>query len=501
LSTLANLSSTQSAIQSDIVVVDGNVDTLVSEIGSGRITGIKTKTDTIAWTDVDAILTDTADMQPKVTTLISEIGSGNITGIKTATDTIAWTDVTAILTDTADIQPRISNVQTNLNDLITDLIVSRNAVNDNAATTTGFITDLTSSVDDFYNGQLIVFTTGDLAGQVRAIIDYNGATKAISVDALSSAPDSTDSFTVLSTGPIMSSVNVASIWNYATRTLTDAVLDSGSLSTLAELTSEFTEIKGTAWTESDTLATVHDFVDDIDGRFTDARAGYLDKINNATYGVEAIKDLVDAVDSSTELNARFDEVKGAGWSTADTLQSVKSYATDLDTHLTDTRIGYLDNLNISESMQTGVLDKLDDINSAVQASRSSGDTITLEGDLSIIRNAVDSVMADMDALEQMSAKMQDLKLTGATMESLYGGLSQISKNIEEIHKVQGVDIDAGKFGSGISKGQISDIGSIKDKTAEIRAMVELSQEILAQRSDAPVTQSWMEFEKAEGEEE
>jgi len=32
-------------------------------------------------------------------------------------------------------------------------------------------------------------------------------------------------------------------------------------------------------------------------------------------------------------------------------------------------------------------------------------------------------------------------------------------------------------------------------------MVELSQEILAQRSDAPVTQSWMEFEKAEGEEE
>jgi len=107
----------------------------------------------------------------------------------------------------------------------------------------------------------------------------------------------------------------------------------------------------------------------------------------------------------------------------------------------------------------------------------------------------------MDALEQMSAKMQDLKLTGATMESLYGGLSQISKNIEEIHKVQGVDIDAGKFGSGISKGQISDIGSIKDKTAEIRAMVELSQEILAQRSDAPVTQSWMEFEKAEGEEE
>jgi hypothetical protein len=70
---------------------------------------------------------------------------------------------------------------------------------DAAATTTTFITGLTSSVDDFYNDSMLVFTDGALAGQVRAIYDYIGATKTIILEeALTSAPVNGVAFAVVS---------------------------------------------------------------------------------------------------------------------------------------------------------------------------------------------------------------------------------------------------------------------------------------------------------------
>lgn len=69
-------------------------------------------------------------------------------------------------------------------------------VNDAAATTTSFVTTLTSAVDDFYNGRIITFNTGALAGQQREITDYVGATKTVTVAALTSAPANGVAFTV-----------------------------------------------------------------------------------------------------------------------------------------------------------------------------------------------------------------------------------------------------------------------------------------------------------------
>lgn len=69
-------------------------------------------------------------------------------------------------------------------------------VNDAGATTTAFITTLTSAVDDFYNGRIITFNTGALAGQQREITDYVGATKTVTVAALTSAPANGVAFTV-----------------------------------------------------------------------------------------------------------------------------------------------------------------------------------------------------------------------------------------------------------------------------------------------------------------
>jgi hypothetical protein len=70
---------------------------------------------------------------------------------------------------------------------------------DASASTTTFVTGLTSAVDDFYNDSMLVFTDGALAGQVRSIVDYVGATKTIILEeALTSAPVNGVAFTIVS---------------------------------------------------------------------------------------------------------------------------------------------------------------------------------------------------------------------------------------------------------------------------------------------------------------
>jgi hypothetical protein len=70
---------------------------------------------------------------------------------------------------------------------------------DASATTTTFITGLDSAVDNFYNDSMLVFTDGALAGQVRAIVDYVGATKTIVLEEpLTSAPVNGVAFTIVS---------------------------------------------------------------------------------------------------------------------------------------------------------------------------------------------------------------------------------------------------------------------------------------------------------------
>lgn len=68
-------------------------------------------------------------------------------------------------------------------------IATDGVVNDAAATTTSFVVGGTITVNDFFNDQVLVFTTGALAGQSKPVLDYDGATKTITLsEALTSAP-------------------------------------------------------------------------------------------------------------------------------------------------------------------------------------------------------------------------------------------------------------------------------------------------------------------------
>lgn len=70
-------------------------------------------------------------------------------------------------------------------------------VNDAGATTTTFIgSGFTEATDDHFNGRLITFLTGALAGQQTDITDYTGATQTFTVTALTEAPANGVSFVI-----------------------------------------------------------------------------------------------------------------------------------------------------------------------------------------------------------------------------------------------------------------------------------------------------------------
>ena len=57
-------------------------------------------------------------------------------------------------------------------------------------------TALTEATDDHYNGRILTFVTGAVAGQSTDITDYNGTTNELTVTALTNAPSSGDAFVI-----------------------------------------------------------------------------------------------------------------------------------------------------------------------------------------------------------------------------------------------------------------------------------------------------------------
>jgi len=79
------------------------------------------------------------------------------------------------------------------------LVSTDGQVDDASATATSFVSNLTETVDDYWNEKVINFISGNLVGQSRVIYDYDGTTKTISVEeAFTSAPDNSSEFIILS---------------------------------------------------------------------------------------------------------------------------------------------------------------------------------------------------------------------------------------------------------------------------------------------------------------
>lgn len=190
-SAIVNPTATKSFTNTTIAVtsaVAGNVGGTVGGI-AGTITSLDaldTAQDTQHATTQSAIsaLNDVA-----ATDIVS---GGAITTSGGAVSTV--TAVTNRVTANTDQIAGSATAATNLSSSAAGLVPS--TVNDASATTTSFVTALTEATDDHYNGRIITFTSGALAGQSTDITDYNGTTKAVTVTALTEAPANGVSFVI-----------------------------------------------------------------------------------------------------------------------------------------------------------------------------------------------------------------------------------------------------------------------------------------------------------------
>lgn len=150
-------------------------------------------------TNINDIETDTSNMQPKL-------------GTPAGADMSA--DIAAVQSDTDDIQSRIPAALSSGN-MKTDVLaisgttaeadkleeVMLGVVNSTAATgtlsTTQMTTNLTEATDDHYNGRQVVFVGGVLDGQATDITDYDGASKMITMTAVTEAPVNGQKFNIV----------------------------------------------------------------------------------------------------------------------------------------------------------------------------------------------------------------------------------------------------------------------------------------------------------------
>jgi hypothetical protein len=75
-------------------------------------------------------------------------------------------------------------------------IVTGNAIT-GTLSTTAFTTDLTEATSDHFNGRIVIFTSGVLTAQASDITDYDGATKTVTVTAMTEAPSNGDDFVIV----------------------------------------------------------------------------------------------------------------------------------------------------------------------------------------------------------------------------------------------------------------------------------------------------------------
>lgn len=95
-------------------------------------------------------------------------------------------DVLALNTLDTNNQTKLTNLLAGLLPFVGSAVVDTGTP---AATTTAFQTNLSSSVDNFYKGMVVEFTSGALTGQSGHILSYVGSTKvATLVSALTAAP-------------------------------------------------------------------------------------------------------------------------------------------------------------------------------------------------------------------------------------------------------------------------------------------------------------------------
>ena len=197
-----------------IVADERGTDNVV--VPTSDITAIKTKTDQLAFTvsnqvDANSLTggTSPADIWTYATRTIT---SGGITAQEV--EDAVW-DASASNHNTGGTYGK------HLRQIKEGQVSTDGEVNDASATAGSFITNLTSSTDEFYDDLVIAFISGNLQGQSRVINGYNGTTKSLTVEEpFTSVPANGDEFIILTlhvhpvsqiTTPVIAEINATEL--------------------------------------------------------------------------------------------------------------------------------------------------------------------------------------------------------------------------------------------------------------------------------------------------
>ena len=157
------------ATAANLATVAGYLDTEIAAI----VTTLGTPAGASVSADVAAMKVDTA-------------------ATKVKTDQLVFTGASRVDANVA----AVNNSTTGVDKLSAHLPAILKAIVAAGSTTTAVVLNATtgidgaapSSVDDFYNGCVLIFTSGALAGQRTSVSDYTGSTKTLTVVALTGAP-------------------------------------------------------------------------------------------------------------------------------------------------------------------------------------------------------------------------------------------------------------------------------------------------------------------------
>lgn len=175
-------------------LVSGRIDASVGAMAANVLTASALAADAV--TEIQAGLS-TLDAAGVRTAL--GLASANLDTQLSAIDDFLDTEIAAILVDTGTtLDDLVDDLEARLTQALADKLTAHAAsvltlVVDTGSTTTAVVFKTVngaaaSGTDDFYNGAVIVFTSGSLAGQRTSITDYVGATKTATVVALTGAP-------------------------------------------------------------------------------------------------------------------------------------------------------------------------------------------------------------------------------------------------------------------------------------------------------------------------
>lgn len=127
-------------------------------------------------------------------TLVGGVGDKPIKATGTANDITVQVQPTDATITTAN----VTEVEDKVDRILTATEIKQCIITDASPSSLSFTTNLTETSNQFWQRGVILITSGNNTGQMRAILNYNGSTKAVTLKTpLDTAPAQNDTFIIL----------------------------------------------------------------------------------------------------------------------------------------------------------------------------------------------------------------------------------------------------------------------------------------------------------------